>query len=247
MSRKKTTEEFIRDARKVHGNRYEYPNAEYTGVFNILIITCLIHGDFPQTAHIHLSGSGCPHCTGNARLNDIEFLKRAREVHGDRYGYSKSIYINTKTNLIITCKIHGDFQQTPDSHLGGSGCITCSGTERSNNEKFIQKARLVHGDRYGYDNVVYVAQDKKVMITCYVHGDFPQTPNAHIKSGKGSGCPMCKNRGFNYLTYAEAKKIIQPLGLRTKQEYYNWWDANKDYAQKIGLPKNPQEYYATHK
>ena len=62
-------------------------------------------------------------------------------------------------------------------------------------DQFIAKARTVHGDRYEYSGVVYVKSQQKVSITCTTHGDFDQTPNAHLN---GQGCPTC---------YKEAKLI----------------------------------------
>ena len=50
-------------------------------------------------------------------IKRLEFIKKAKEKHGDRYDYSKVHYINAKTKILITCKIHGDFNQTPCNHL----------------------------------------------------------------------------------------------------------------------------------
>ena len=54
-----------------------------------------------------------------------QFLIDAEKVHGDRYSYSKSLYVNAETKLIISCKEHGDFLQTPSSHQRGHGCSKC--------------------------------------------------------------------------------------------------------------------------
>lgn len=57
-------------------------------------------------------------------------------------------------------------------------------------EEFVQKAKLVHGERYNYDKVVYTGTYNKVEITCNVCGTtFPQEPNSHLN---GCGCPVCK-------------------------------------------------------
>lgn len=55
-----------------------------------------------------------------------EFVRKSNIIHNNFYGYSKSLYINTSTKLIITCPIHGDFLQLPHNHLRGNGCKTCS-------------------------------------------------------------------------------------------------------------------------
>jgi hypothetical protein len=100
----------------------------------------------------------------------------------------------------ITCSIHGDFPQSPLSHLAGKeGCDECYLKRRtSNTEDFIKKSQEIHflydEDRnkipkYTYDNVDYKGALIKVMITCSKHGDFPQSPNNHLN---GMGCHWCK-------------------------------------------------------
>jgi rubrerythrin len=63
---KKTTEEFIEDARKIHGTRYEYALVKYERGDIPVIIGCPIHGKFEQKPNNHLKGYGCPFC-GNYR------------------------------------------------------------------------------------------------------------------------------------------------------------------------------------
>ena len=121
------------------------------------------------------------------RLTTEEFIQKAQEVHGT-YEYDKVVYVNSSTKVIITCQKHGDFEQTPNNHLAGQGCQICSGKAKSNTEDFVQKAKKVHGTKYGYDKVVYKTNKTKVIITCQKHGNFEQTPNSHLK---GAGCPTC--------------------------------------------------------
>src|ERR1035437_4265917 len=79
-----------------------------------------------------------------------EFIQKARKVHGDKYDYSKTIYIKALDKTIIICPIHGKFLQAPHSHLRGDGCPKCGGTGKFTTEDFIQKAREVHGNKYDY-------------------------------------------------------------------------------------------------
>ena len=62
MDKRKTLEEFIRDAKEIHKDKYLYNNTEYINNYTKVIITCPIHGDFKQTCSDHLGGSGCPNC-----------------------------------------------------------------------------------------------------------------------------------------------------------------------------------------
>lgn len=134
---KKSTEQFIVAANKVHNNRYLYPNAIYTKALASITITCKVHGDFKQKANSHLMGNGCSKCVGLNLSNTEEFIKKASKVHKSKYTYNKVNYVNSKTKVIITCPIHGDFEQSPNDHLkenrGCSGCTewNCSGFNKS--------------------------------------------------------------------------------------------------------------------
>lgn len=59
-----------------------------------------------------------------------------------------------------------------------------------NREQFIEKAKKRHGDKYDYLKVNYTNSTTKVCIICPEHGEFWQTPSAHIR---GNGCPKCSN------------------------------------------------------
>ena len=60
------------------------------------------------------------------KLSTTEFVERARQIHGDKYDYSRVEYVNMSTKIIIGCKKHGWFEQKPTYHLDGCGCIYCS-------------------------------------------------------------------------------------------------------------------------
>ena len=47
------------------------------------------------------------------------FVTKAKELHGDKYDYSKVNYVMAKNNVIIVCLEHGDYRQTPNKHLCG--------------------------------------------------------------------------------------------------------------------------------
>lgn len=118
----------------------------------------------------------------------IDFINKAKSIHGDKYDYSKVEFVNTKTKVCIICPEHGEFWQTPEKHLSGQGCPSCAKTKKSDTTSFIEKAKAVHGDRYNYSKVVYVNNKTKVCIICPDHGEFWQDPHNHLK---GKGCPLC--------------------------------------------------------
>lgn len=128
------------------------------------------------------------------KLTQEEFIARAKQVHGDKYDYSKVEYVNSDTKVTIICPIHGVFKQTPYLHYKvGCGCPSCgintTAQKRAiGTKKFIEKALIVHGNKYGYSKVDYKTKKDKVCITCPIHGDFWQEPYNHLH---GSGCPIC--------------------------------------------------------
>lgn len=130
------------------------------------------------------------------------FEERAVGSHGPKYDYSKSIYVNNSTKLIIGCSIHGDFEQLPLLHIRGKGCPTCGRivghaehkTNCKSDEKFIDDAIDKHGSKYDYAKVSYVNCNTKVIITCSKHGDFEQTPRRHLE---GRGCSKCAREFSN--------------------------------------------------
>ena len=197
-----TTEEFIKKAIEVHGDKYDYSKAEYTVRKGKVHIICPKHGDFYQQANHHLEGRGCRKCGAESmakkQATSVDgFIEKAILIHGDKYDYSKVEYINCKQPVTITCKKHGDFCQTPDAHLNGKqGCPIC-GTEHAGILKieksqsiFENRARLVHGDKYNYAKTIYAGPKNKIVITCPIHGDFTQAPYAHLN---GCGCPHCNS------------------------------------------------------
>lgn len=119
------------------------------------------------------------------------FIKQAIEKHGNKYGYDKVIYVNNNTKVIIKCKEHGEFKQIPSDHINGHACIYCGGTGSPTTQEFVQKARIVHGDRYNYNKVMYRNNRDNVEIICPEHNSFFQSPANHLN---GSGCPRCVGR-----------------------------------------------------
>lgn len=199
-SNKKTTE-FIDKSVKKHGKKYDYSKVEYFGSHSKVCIICPEHGEFYQTPTGHLSGNGCPQCAyqyshGKYRLTTFEtFLAKAKEIHHNKYDYSKVEWKNTYTSITIICPIHGEFNQIPQNHIRlKCGCRKC-GREiakgkiyKYTTEFFVEEAKKVHGNRYDYSKSQCNNATGKVDIICKEHGKFRQNANQHLK---GHGCPKC--------------------------------------------------------
>lgn len=209
MAAKLDTSDFIIAAKKIHGDKYSYDSTFYKGRHSKLTICCPVHGDFEQTAGSHLNGRGCPECgqitkAAKRRWTIDEFIRNASRIHGDKYDYSDSVYVNSQVKLIIRCLVHGDFEQTPDMHINQKqGCPHCGKVSSSQKQKlttgkFIEKAVAKHGDKYDYSLVNYTFAIQPVKIICKIHGEFYQRAANHLH---GQGCPECsKERPGDTLT-----------------------------------------------
>ncbi len=122
------------------------------------------------------------------KVTTQDFISRAREVHGDRYDYSKSVYVSATTPMTIICPEHGEFQQRPVNHTMGRGCRDCAGNKPLTIAKFIERANAKHRNRYDYSQVAFEGVENKVTIICPEHGPFEQRVMVHLK---GFNCPKC--------------------------------------------------------
>lgn len=133
--------------------------------------------------------NGCITSKSNKKLTTEEFIARSKKVHGDKYDYSKSIYLGRDKKVCIICPKHREFWQRADHHLSGHNCPFCSGRGKTT-EQFIQQAKKIHGDRYDYSKVEYLGSHKKVCIICPEHGEFWQYPYNHLR---GATCKKCQS------------------------------------------------------
>ena len=119
-----------------------------------------------------------------------KFLTRAKELFGDKYDFSKFVYINAHTKGIVICPIHGDFEITPNNLLNHkNGCKKCATDKtRKTTEQFIIDAKKIHGNKYDYSKVDYSGNKKNVTIICPIHGEFWQKAENHLH---GANCPYC--------------------------------------------------------
>ena len=232
--KKKTTEQFVIEAITVHQTEngepiYDYSKTLYNGKDKKVIITCKTHGDFEQCANSHIQGNGCKKCAIELialkrKLTKDQFIEKAKYKHGDRYDYSKVIYINSTTKVIIVCDKHGDFEQTPNDHYAG-GCYKCGrillATKRLlHQNEIIERFVNIHGDKYDYSLVNYTGIDNNIVIICDIHGEFEQSPQVHIM---GCGCQNC-----GIIKYSSSKKMTtQQIIEKAKYKHGDRYDYSK--------------------
>ena len=148
------SELFEEKARKKHGDRYDYSKVNYIDSKTKVCIICPEHGEFWQNPIAHINMNGCPVCSAieggvKNRIKKDDFIKRSNEIHCNTYEYDKVEYITNNVPVIITCKTHGDFKQTPSKHLQGHGCPICGSSGNIGEMYFEKKLKTV------FENVEY--------------------------------------------------------------------------------------------
>jgi len=142
----KTKIELIKDFNKIHNNKYKYDFSNFKDKHSKIAIICPKHGRFKQVANSHQSGIGCPKCGGSKRLTTEEFINRSN-IHDSKYDYSLTKYKSAHKKVKIICPEHGKFEQTPNSHLRGNGCVKCK-TNISKGEQTIMDWLKEHNIKY---------------------------------------------------------------------------------------------------
>ncbi len=190
--KRKSREQIFKGFKQTHGDRYDYSKVEYVNLTSNVIIICPEHGEFLQRLASHLYGSGCGKCSPSMKLTTAEVIEQFREIHGDRYDYSKVEYVERSQKVIIICKYHGDFLQRREYHKNGYGCPKCERNRKIETRtlELVERFREIHGDRYDYSKVEYISRrtTPNVTVICHLHGEFQVQVMCHVR---GSHCKKC--------------------------------------------------------
>lgn len=233
MAKRLTTEEFIKNARSVHGTKFDYSKTNYINKRTPVTVSCPIHGEYEIAPHNHIR-SDCNQCfldkksKGSSKTTE-QFISEAISVHGNKYDYSSTLYINKRTKVSIICKVHGEFEQAPSNHLLSSGCRQCSridtGKKRlgkknnrrvTNTEEFILESKKIHGDYFDYTSTVYKSAKDAVYIKCPKHGEFSQTAHNHLTGFK---CNLCAKENISDRFSLGTKSFIEQASRIHKGKY----------------------------
>lgn len=199
----RTLDWFVKKARKVHGDKYDYSDAKYTGAARPITYRCPKHGLVTQRAYSHLEGSGCNDCfieglPDARRISKEEFLKKVHDKHGDMISFGNFKYQGVKAKLTAICAVHGPFETTGVKLLAVSkvvaGCPKCGHEANTSHhpmtfKEFVTRAEEVHGNKYIYDESSFSSCYSNVGIFCKQHKyNFSQAAYAHLR---GQGCVKC--------------------------------------------------------
>lgn len=222
MVKKLTLDDFLKKANLVHNHEYDYSCVNYVNMHSKVEIICKKHGSFFQRPCGHIiSGYGCIICAHEKKskmfsLLNEGFVKRAKEIHGELYDYSKVEYINNSTNIEIICSKHGSFFQNPCVHLRGGGCKSCScisrAKNRMNNEDDILNTIInIFGNKLDYSKFKYEGIDSKSIFICPKHGEFKRvTYDLTI----GKGCPICRESSGE----REVSRILEKFNIKFERQ-----------------------------
>lgn len=203
-----TSEIYFKKVKEKHNNKYDYSKSLFKSLKEKITIVCPAHGDFVQTANIHLK-NGCIKCRDDSyRMTLKSFLEKANKKHNYIYNYSLiTSYKNNKQKIKIICNIHGVFSLRIDNHLKGDTCPQCSYTIYNQKifDAFVEKSNAIHNHEYDYIFSETFTKNKRVNIVCKIHEKFSQLKSNHIS---GSKCPTCINKNKRLSKEDFIKKAI---------------------------------------
>lgn len=191
-------DEYDYSSSKVVGKKHKY-------LENIKCLAC--DAVFKQLLLSHLRGSGCK-CKTTVGYGS--FVHKAIKIHGNKYVYNESEYINQTTKIRIICDCGNEFYQTPHKHLLGQGCPVCAKAKMGKKlslEQFIEKAIAKHGNRFDYTQVEYNGYDIPIKIRCLkCNSDLTQTPDSHLHS---NGCFTCSMKDIGDLYRSSKSEFVE--------------------------------------
>lgn len=240
---KKDFKTFVKEARKVHGNKYNYVEKTFIDYNHYTDIICPKHGVFKMRPHNHVSSQhqGCPMCYNERRGETLfyttdEFIKKAKEIHGDKYNYSKVKYERSNKKVCIICSEHGEFWQAPNDHLRGHGCPKCNLHKMEMNiADFLSKNNVKFEQQYkvewlGRQSLDFYLPEYNAAIECQGEQHFMVVPFWGGEKGfkcrqerdkiKKEKCDkhnikiyyFCyKNFNFPYKVYTDEKKMLTEI------------------------------------
>ena len=247
MPKKKTLDDFIEEAIKLYGDKYEYSEVVYKNSSTKVKIICKEHGPFLKTPQKFINAKqGCRECTGYKKWSWQRFVKEAKVLYSGKYKYPIQKFTKTKALYTIICPIHGEFKQSIYHHLRG-GCNKCAVELRNENqrysqEEFIAKAKKIHGNKYDYSKVKYTNSQTKIKIICSIHGEFEMKANNHTVQNQG--CPDCGREKANINMRISYEKVLNRFKSVHRNKYKYIKESYVDYTTEMKIICNKHgEFY----
>ncbi len=253
MKKQRTTESFIEDSKKLHGeNTYNYDKCIFVKVHEKVTLFCNIHNTYFEvrpSKHLSLNiKQGCQLCSykkhrSETKLKDTNyFIHKAKSIHGNLYDYSKTIYTTAKDKITVYCNTCNTyFDQVASSHLSGAGCSICShdrgmDKQRHSTKTFIEACRIIHEDALDYTQTSYGKNNKdKVIVTCTKCNTSGLITPTSLLSGSKPTCNCDNHHGFQdnkpglvyYLSIDNGKAYKIGITNKSVKERFNNMDLSK--------------------
>jgi hypothetical protein len=254
-----TTESYIAKATLIHNNFYDYSKVIYTHSYDKILIICPLHGEFEQTAKVHLEKKGCKKCANiviskKNKNNSKEYFDKVILIHSNKYDYSKSIYTTLSKKIIIICPKHGEFQKRADSHLNGIGCHKCTYDRISgiNHHKWnhnktktdrLKSRKLAEGINWRkniYERDNYTCQKcNERCISLHVHHIYPWYSHPNLRFNVDNGitlCVKCHKKYHSQFTKSNCNLETLNLFLMSDIEIEKQWEEFKINNPNIVIP-----------
>lgn len=233
---RKSNEEFIQQAKKIHGEKYDYSKVDYKDNKTKVTIICPKHGEFYMSPNKHISlKQNCPKCASEQngivkRLTLAAFVNRSKLKHGDKYDYSKVEYINVDTPITIVCPKHGEFKQTPYIHMKGHGCPRCRQSFLENIVRnFLTKKNIVFEEQKRFkwlskQSLDFYLPEHNIAIECqgiqHYNKKLIRWENFNyelILKRDNIKQNLCKQNDIVILYFSNDKSILNSIDLYTKE------------------------------
>jgi len=219
----RTQEDFEIESKEIFPSMFDYSKTKFIDMSTPVILICSRKHEFTTIPTIHFresSKGGCIECAHieialKNSYTQEQWIELANIKHGDTYLYDKVKYINSQTNVHIICSEHGEFEQTPASHLSGQGCPKCAikrcaelklYTDADIEEAFTN-ARIIHNKRYEYLKIFRNKEYLMIELKCPTHGIISQRLDHHLH---GHGCMRCvpqySKQQIEWLEYCSISK-----------------------------------------
>lgn len=198
-----TLERFLERSIQLHGDKFDYSQIRedhIKGRNSRIPIRCKkCDYCWSPTLDCHVQGKGCPDCAGVAPYTLERFLKKARQIHGDKFDYSEvtgEAIRGNKCKVPLRCK-ECNYRWSPriNNLIQGQGCPSCAGKAPWSLERFLERAYQTHGDKFDYSGISkddIKGHESRISLKCKTcNHQWSPTIDSHIQ---GTGCPSCSEK-----------------------------------------------------
>lgn len=226
MPIKKTTKEFVNEAKSIYGDKYSFDSTEYINNKTKVAVGCKKHGIFYRNPLMFLRGYGCPYCSEKKHFYSYEeFTNLLQEKYGDLYTVTKEDFYHKdeKQYVKFNCKLHGTFNTKPSLLLQVCCCKECK--KENSIKELKEKVEEVYGN--GFQVSQNKENHKKIDIKCNKHNTVNSLWKHHLFKNKFI-CSECYKE--------EQQQLYKEHFFKKAVELYN------GFYSYIGDYKSSREY-----